>query len=506
MASKASQEEALRQMREECAAYQARAHFAQLRPREDESFGDDDARHGHENKGVKRDVSKFSGKESDHVMRWLLQVTIAADALCIRKESIKVAFAMSHLKGRAEAWAYSLRMGNPNCFPTLEDFASQLKKAFLPPNSDFRNRSRFLNAAQGKQTIREFVHELRYLYASMNDERSLPESTRVTVFMNGLNKGPARTELFRRYPETFDEAVSIALSEDFSQNLARASASDSMDMDISSMGQIPQRDQAGQPSPDKRCYECKQPGHFARNCPRRSDSRRRDMSPRRSQSHADSSSFPGRKRQHPVGARRPAGAELGLPFDRGGNTIAEGLASGTLLCQIGLHSKMLSFGIPMPGFPRTLKVLIDCGASENYARKESMMMNKEKLEEAVAKSDGRATVRVKMADGSVAEQPRVLITLPTRVGQFVSDETYFVIDLDERWDLILGMGWLEKHQPTINWKLKTISKSLDANKALGLVSNEPTPNETKSPRRVTLAVEGLATHGHDIALMKAADG
>ncbi|CAK4198371.1 unnamed protein product [Aphanomyces euteiches] len=111
-----------------------------------------------------------------------------------------------------------------------------------------------------------------------------------------------------------------------------------------------------------------------------------------------------------------------------------------------------------------------------------------------------------MADGSVAEQPRVLITLPTRVGQFVSDETYFVIDLDERWDLILGMGWLEKHQPTINWKLKTISKSLDTNKALGLVSNEPTPNETKSPRRVTLAVEGLATHGHDIALMKAADG
>ncbi|KAH9110603.1 hypothetical protein AeMF1_014648 [Aphanomyces euteiches] len=195
-----------------------------------------------------------------------------------------------------------------------------------------------------------------------------------------------------------------------------------------------------------------------------------------------------------------------LPFDRGGNAIAEGLASGTLLCQIGLHSKMLSFGIPMPGFPRTLKVLIDCGASENYARKESMMMNKEKLEEAVAKSDGRATVRVKMADGSVAEQPRVLITLPTRVGQFVSDETYFVIDLDERWDLILGMGWLEKHQPTINWKLKTISKSLDANKDLGLVSNEPTPNETKSPRRVTLAVEGLATHGHDIALMKAADG
>ncbi|KAH9133919.1 hypothetical protein AeRB84_020157, partial [Aphanomyces euteiches] len=237
MASKASQEEALQQTRE-----------LDLRSSDQEK------------KGHSMTMTPWARI----VMQWLLQVTIAADALCIRKECIKVAFAMSHLKGRAEAWAYSLRMGNPNCFPTLVDFASQLKTAFLPPNSDFRNRSRFLNAAQGKQTIREFVHELRYLYASMNDERSLPESTRVTVFMNGLNKGPARTELFRRYPETFDEAVSIALSEDFSQNLARASASDSMDMDISSMGQIPQRYQSGQPSPDKRCYECKQPGHFAR--------------------------------------------------------------------------------------------------------------------------------------------------------------------------------------------------------------------------------------------------
>ncbi|CAK4325998.1 unnamed protein product [Aphanomyces euteiches] len=100
MASKASQEEALRQTREECAAYQARAGFAQLRSREDGSFDDDDTRHAHESKGVKLDVSKFSGQESDHVMRWLLQVTIAADALCMRKESIKVAFAMSHLYAR----------------------------------------------------------------------------------------------------------------------------------------------------------------------------------------------------------------------------------------------------------------------------------------------------------------------------------------------------------------------------------------------------------------------
>ena len=230
---------------------------------------------------IKLDVSKFSGLESDHILRWLLQISIAADAMDIRKESTKVAFAMSHLKGRAEAWAYSLRMADPGCFPSLDAFAAQLKKIFLPPNSDFRHRSRFLNATQGKQSIREFVQELRYIYACITDEESLPEATRVTVFMNGLNKGPARTELFRQYPKTFDEAVNMALSEDFSQSMARSNPAKSMDMDISSMEQFPARpmpcEKAAQ---EKRCFECQQPGHYARNCPHRQQPHRSGSSQR----------------------------------------------------------------------------------------------------------------------------------------------------------------------------------------------------------------------------------
>jgi hypothetical protein len=59
------------------------------------------------------------------------------------------------------------------------------------------------------------VHELRYLAASLSDESSLPEPTRVTVFMNGLNACEARTQLFRTYPQSFEEAVTTALSEEF---------------------------------------------------------------------------------------------------------------------------------------------------------------------------------------------------------------------------------------------------------------------------------------------------
>ena len=135
-------------------------------------------------KGVKLDVAKYGGTESEPLLRWLLQVTTAADAQQIVDEATRVAFALSFLKGRAEEWAYSLLLADPLCFESFYDFQQQLKAVFLPPNSDFRHRSKFLVARQGKRSIREFVNELRYFAACLNDSQSLPEDIRVTVFMH----------------------------------------------------------------------------------------------------------------------------------------------------------------------------------------------------------------------------------------------------------------------------------------------------------------------------------
>ncbi|CAK4342521.1 unnamed protein product, partial [Aphanomyces euteiches] len=110
-----------------------------------------------------------------------------------------------------------------------------------------------------------------------------------------------------------------------------------------------------------------------------------------------------------------------------------------------------------------------------------MELNAPLLAAAVASSDDQAKVNVKMADDKVIVAPRITIILKTRVGQFEADEEYFVIDLDDRWDLILGMRWLEKHQPRIDWATKTMHKMPQEamGSPLGVMSNELTPDSNR---------------------------
>ena len=107
-------------------------------------------------------------------------------------------------------------------------------------------------------------------------------ATQVATFMKGLVDGPVKTYLFREYPETLEQAIALALQEDFSAKQARLhafphraaqfrhvrppprySGPEPMDLSLVQASAAPKR------PVDKRklrCHRCQKLGHFQYEC------------------------------------------------------------------------------------------------------------------------------------------------------------------------------------------------------------------------------------------------
>ncbi|GMG18447.1 unnamed protein product [Phytophthora fragariaefolia] len=164
-------------------------------------------------KPVKMSVPTFDGKESDSLVFWVREIEIALSAGQIYDAGAQVAFALSNLGGRARAWAMARETATPGYFISWSFMEQELRSTFLLANVAYRHRSNFLRCKQGKRSLQDYVMELHNLEAAMAGA-PLSEDVKVTVFMDGVRTGPVRTELFRRQPKTFNEAVHIAMLED----------------------------------------------------------------------------------------------------------------------------------------------------------------------------------------------------------------------------------------------------------------------------------------------------
>jgi len=226
---------------------------------------------------LKVDVSKYRGSENESLLRWLVELDAAMIARRIRDPLMQVTFAMSNLAGRAKTWAFGRRLANSSCFSTYEEFKMELRHAFEPPKTEFRARSEFLRLAQGKRDIHAYSQHARYLVSCVVSN-PIDEQTQVVTFITGLNDGPIKTYLFREYPETMEEAIALAIQEDFSLNQARVhsasyrppkartpSAFDSAEpMDLSVIESVKPRTQSSKRQ--QRCNRCQRLGHFAYEC------------------------------------------------------------------------------------------------------------------------------------------------------------------------------------------------------------------------------------------------
>jgi hypothetical protein len=130
---------------------------------------------------------------------------------------------MSNLGGRARAWAIARETSSPGFFTSWSFIEQELRRNFLLANVAYRHRSLFLHCKQRKRSRQDYVMELQNLEAAMAGA-PLSEDVKVTVFMDRVRTGPVRTELFRRQPKTFNDAVHLALLENHCVHSAQGHA------------------------------------------------------------------------------------------------------------------------------------------------------------------------------------------------------------------------------------------------------------------------------------------
>ncbi|GMF26394.1 unnamed protein product [Phytophthora fragariaefolia] len=74
-------------------------------------------------------------------------------------------------------------------------------------------------------------------------------------------------------------------------------------------------------------------------------------------------------------------------------------------------------------------------------------------------SKSNTNVSVGLATGSIASRRKVTIPLSVKFDDFNSVEPFLVLDMDDQYDLILGVPWLAKHELWIDWRSRTIGAS-----------------------------------------------
>ncbi|KAG4055387.1 hypothetical protein PC123_g9532 [Phytophthora cactorum] len=187
------------------------------------------------------------------------------------------------------------------------------------------------------------------------------------------------------------------------------------------------------------------------------------------------------KRRLPVGAGRPTGEELssvGPPGGRGQHDPAPkraGLSYEKSVCKPGL----LVVQSNVKGFEKPWRVLIDSGASGNYARRSTLEGSQQYAEALEVQT--RDTISVRLATGTLVTVSKVSVDLGVKFLDFDSVERCLGLDLDSRYDLILGMAWLERQETWIDWRSKTLGATHFAPSG-AVVSHEPT--STRKQKRV----------------------
>ncbi|KAF1319763.1 Pol protein, partial [Globisporangium splendens] len=369
-------------------------------------------------RAVKIDAPKFDGADGDKLIHWLLAVERCAKAQLIDSNEQMVSYAISNLRGRASEWAFSTLLTDECAFDTWDIFRARITAMYQPPNNEVLLQGRFFSLKQGKLSLERYIQEMRSLCAAITTS-PLPESVKVPAFLNGLNSGPARQELYRRLPATMEDAICIALVEQQSfrvsrpdWNAGRHNGAHHSHRAVTNERRFHGPTPMDLSSAEVTCFNCGKRGHYQSKCPAprqsapRTGNQARDyQTPRGNHAHRASASPTTRVVQ--MGSLVPGALGNKAP------------------------SEMLVYSADVKGYKKKMTVLVDCGASQNFVSKSALKQSLQAYERLVH-SGKREKMIVRLADGSTVHTEGVQVELSFSFCDFVCKETSIPSSDEER--------------------------------------------------------------------------
>ncbi|GMF55545.1 unnamed protein product [Phytophthora fragariaefolia] len=100
---------------------------------------------------------------------------------------------------------------------------------------------------------------------------------------------------------------------------------------------------------------------------------------------------------------------------------------------------------------RSLRALVDCGASNNFVRLQSLVrLDFEEVELP------RSLLEVRLPTGVVVRTEKRVVRARFSYEENKFVDELIVLELDDKFDMVLGMPWVAWHDPVIDWVKRTI--------------------------------------------------